>query len=61
MHCATVCAADYPLTEDYAHFAAHISVLKPPPGPLMQLSNYNFNLCCYNEIIYLSHIIYFNF
>lgn len=39
----------------------HILVLKPPPGSLMQLSNYNFKLCCDNEIIYLSHIIYFNF
>lgn len=38
LHCAAVCAAEYPLTKDYAPVATHFRVLKPSPYSIMQLS-----------------------
>ncbi len=60
LHCAAVCAADYALTEDYAHFAPHLRMLKQPPKfpNVNEYSYYNFKHRCDNKILYLSSITY---
>lgn len=62
LRCAAVCAADYPLTVDYAHFATHIYVLKPPPDLLMQLSTIIIlNMAIIIKTLYISCITSFKY
>lgn len=55
LHCAVVCTADYPLTEDYTHFATHSKVLKHPA----KFSNANkYSLIILSLVMLMKSFIY---